>query len=358
MRNPDARRLGVVIGLTVGLTVCLSASAGAGERHRHKKGDGESARAPSPRIVRMCTEAYSTGRQLQQTAHLREAKEQMLSCAQPSCGGVRHGFLRRDCLFRFSRIEADIPSVIPVVTEDTGEGVTDVQVMMDGTLLSARADGMAFFIDPGIHEFVFKKDGAVLAKRSVVVLQGQQNRPLTVTLPPKEKAAVAIARAASSPADEAPATKPPPREPEPVASEARRPKKTRAHEADETPADEAPAPPPVGHHLSFGSVSFGLIGLAGAGGFGVLTYWGRKDNAQLSQCAPNCPQASVDRVAKLYQVANISLGVGAGALILATWVYASSAGGSQETERRRQTAYRFDLAPTRAGAIASLAGRF
>src|SRR5579872_893019 len=139
-------------------------------------------RAPSARTIHMCVDAYDAGRQFESAARLREAKEMMLTCAQPSCQSVRHGFLRHDCLFRFSRIEASIPSVIPMVVDAKGEAIADVQVTMDGALLRARANGVAFPIDPGNHEFVFKKERTVLARRSFVVIQGQQNRPLMVTL--------------------------------------------------------------------------------------------------------------------------------------------------------------------------------
>lgn len=371
---------GVCLVAVIVAGACLSSGATAAERGRKKKDSGgesetKKVRAPNPRTVRMCTDAYATGRRLEMTARLREAKEAMMTCAQPACSGVRHGFLRHDCLFRFSRIESDIPTVIPVVLNEAGEPMVDVQVSMDGTLLSARTEGLAFSIDPGLHEFVFKREGTVLARRSIVVLQGQQNRALTIDLRgdrarPAEatgtEGPVTPIAARDTPADDqktgAAKTKQAVDESDddaPHPASKSRWSKRRARESDgDTLTEEIPARPPEGRHLTFGSVSFGLIGLAGAGGFGLLTYWGRLDNTQLSKCAPNCPQASVDRVSKLYRAANISLGVGGGALLLATLIYANSADSPREQERPRRTALRLDVAPSSAGAVASVSGRF
>lgn len=349
MRNREAPawRGALTVGVVVGVILALSGNAAAEGRGQNKVRK----RAPSAATFRMCRQAYDSGRQLESVARLREAKEMMLTCAQPSCEAVRHGFLRHDCLFRFSRIEADIPTVIPVAVDQRGEAVNDVQVLMDGTLLTARVEGIAFSIDPGIHEFVFKKGGAVLAHRSIVVLQGQQNRALTVTLEEKDKGKDGDKDRDSDEHKEAP----------PAETAGPTPNVAKAAVAEPpNGAPRTPAATPAGRHLSFGSVSLGLIGLGGAGGFGLLTYWGRQDNARLSQCTPNCPQASVDRVAKLYRAANISLGVGAGALLLATWVYAVSGGGSEEAQTPRRTAaLRLDVTPLAVGgAVASMSGRF
>jgi hypothetical protein len=60
------------------------------------------------------------------------------------------------------------------------------------------------------------------------------------------------------------------------------------------------------------------------GGAGLLTYWGRKDNDLLARCAPNCSQASVDHIRKLYFAADASLGVGAVALATSLVLFLAS----------------------------------
>jgi hypothetical protein len=101
------------------------------------------------------------------------------------------------------------------------------------------------------------------------------------------------------------------------------------------------------------------VAAAGGAGFGLLTYWGRKDNAQLSQCSPHCPQASVDHIAKLYREANIAGVVGGVALLGAIIVFATSGPSEpEEATTRRHTALRLGIAPDSAGAVATVTGRF
>jgi hypothetical protein len=267
-------------------------------------------------------------------------------------------------LFRHSRLETDIPSVIPLVKTAAGEPVIDVQVMMDGQVLAARADGLAVSIDPGMHEFVFKQGKTVLATQSLVVAQGQHNRRIMVALPPKDGDEAPASAAAGHDAEPSPGKAKDNLKDDddsdsaPVAAR----KTKREGTADDASAEEAPAThpaPPPGLHLSFGSVALATIAAAGGAGFGVLTYWGRKDNAQLSQCTPHCPQASVDHIAKLYRTANIAGVVGGVALLGAILVFATSAPSEpEEATARRHTALRLGVTPDRAGAVAMLAGWF
>jgi hypothetical protein len=96
----------------------------------------------------------------------------------------------------------------------------------------------------------------------------------------------------------------------------------------------------------------------GAGGFVLLSAWGKKDNDLLKQCAPNCRQGSVDRVKERYLAADVSLGVGAAALTSALLIYALS-GSRSETPAHHESAYSVDVHPTTgAGALANLKGSF
>src|SRR3954462_11718539 len=81
---------------------------------------------------RACETAYKNAVQLEQSAHLRQAKELLLACAQSTCGGV----LRQRCTVRYAQLESDIPSVVPLVTTEGGEPRVDVQVTMDGEQLT------------------------------------------------------------------------------------------------------------------------------------------------------------------------------------------------------------------------------
>ncbi|HXI59874.1 MAG TPA: hypothetical protein VNO55_27590, partial [Polyangia bacterium] len=117
--------------------------------------------------------------------------------------------------------------------------------------------------------------------------------------------------------------------------------------------------PARGAHLTFGSVALGTIALGGAGGFGLLTYWGRKDNAQLSQCTPHCPSTGIDRIQTLYRYADIAGAVGAAALVGAIWIYATSGSPAAEAEAAHpQSALGISLLPASTGGVATLFGSF
>jgi hypothetical protein len=111
--------------------------------------------------------------------------------------------------------------------------------------------------------------------------------------------------------------------------------------------------------LTVGSVALGTIALGGAGGFGLLTYWGRQDNAQLSQCAPHCPSAGIDRIQRLYRYADIAGAVGAAALVGAIWIYATSGSPASEAEAAHpRSALGVSLLPSPTGGAATLFGSF
>jgi hypothetical protein len=71
---------------------------------------------------------------------------------------------------------------------------------------------------------------------------------------------------------------------------------------------------------------------------------------------PYCPQSSVNHVRRLYLAADVSLGVGAAALGVATLLFVLPRHGKENPEAR--TAITVDVAPTPSGGFATLSGRF
>jgi hypothetical protein len=273
-----------------------------------------------------CTTAYAGAQEREQSGHLIAARDLWLACAKPSCGN----FLHQECSVRYSQLNSDIPSIVPLASDASGAPLLDVEVKVDGEPFATKLDGRALPIDPGLHEFAFSNAGGVFAKQSVMVVQGQRNRPIAASLQGAEKGARKVALAAGGEA------------------------------AADAPAADAPLvarheeqPLPLHRRLTYGLVGGGL---AAMGSFGLLTYWGRKDNDKLTQCAPNCASASVDHIRKLYLAANISLGVGIAALGAAYWVLAIAR--SESEEKATESAYRFDVQPARSGGLATLSGSF
>jgi len=317
----------------------------------------------SPESVGSCVEKYKTGLDNEQAGHLKQARELFIGCAKASCGSP----LRDECTTRFTQLSTDIPSVVPVVTDDAGNPQTDVEVRVDGEKLTSSLDGHSFLLDPGVREFSFSREGRVFATQRLMILQGQRNRLVSASTQPvaetpakrpakvkKPAASVAVAAATEA------APPPPPAEPvEP---------KVVPHEADLAPhpkteqktdepqlnlateETESSGVPKLNYALS-------ATGVAALGAGALLIYWGRKDNDKLAGCSTdvtNCPHATVDHIHNLYLGGNIAIGVGLASLAGAYWAYAHHSAKESESHE----AYRFDVQPTKSGAVASIGGSF
>lgn len=302
---------------------------------------------PPPRT---CTAAYDGGHERQRSGHLREARELYLGCAAASCGG-----LQRKCASAAMQLSSAIALIAPVVTDDAGNPLVDVQVKMDEQPLTARLDGHELPVDPGVHEFSFTArvgrwpGREVSTTRKIMIVEGQRG-PVAITLPsPDEgspKAMSAAPTTEASAVDTAPAVE--------------------SHKAQDKPADDAPPPreapaaPPQGGGPSPLPYVLGGVGLLGVGAGALLTYWGKTDNDALAQCSPNCQPSSVDHIRRLYLAADISFGAGAAGLGVAALLFATPhphAAASATAKPIRRTAV-FDVQPTRSGAFASFQGTF
>lgn len=282
-----------------------------------------------------CHLAHARAQESGRAAHLVEARELLQTCAKVRCGKV----LYEACTAMLTQVEADLPSIVPVVTDGNGAARIDVQVTVDGKPLAERLDGRAFPVDPGMHEFAFTTSDGLVAARKLLVVQGQHNRAIRVS----------TGGSARTAADK---------------------KAVVAPIAPKTP-DEPTAAPPEGTRLDAGNAvaeqqpkrgspvltfTLATVGVAGLAGFGLMTEWGRKDNRLLAQCSPFCPQASVDHVRRMYLAADISLGVGIASLVAAYWALASSRAANEE--HPSEEALLFDLRPTASGAFAGVSGVF
>jgi hypothetical protein len=342
-----------------GASLLLPHAALAKKEKREKK-------TGSPEAIGSCVENYKTGLENEQVGHLKQARELFIKCSKASCGSP----LRDECTTRFTQLSTDIPSVVPLVTDEAGGPQTDIEVRVDGERLTSTLDGHSFALDPGLREFSFSKDGRVFATQRVMIIQGQRNRMISAGLqggggdtkrPAKmaKKGAPALAVAAAT--EEAPSA---PAPVEPVVTKVV-PHKSAAD--SESPVKEKTSQPELNllseeHETSHTpALTYALAGtgIAALGAGALLIYWGRKDNSQLSSCSSdttNCPKGTVDHIRNLYLAGNIGLGVGVASLAAAYWAYAHAQGSG--TESSSHEAYRFDLQPTKAGAVASIGGSF
>ena len=328
-----------------------------------KRGKGSA----SPEMVSACVDNYKTGLDKEQSGHLRQARELFIKCSKASCGSP----LREECTTRFTQLSTDIPSIVPMVTDEGGGPQTDVEVRVDGEKLTSSLDGHSFSLDPGVREVSFSKDGKVFATQKVMIVQGQRNRLISASMaegggsvaaapsakrptkgmPAKKAAPVAVvAQNSDTDASETAASEPVTKKVTPHLG-APAPKQATEPEVDLTAEEHSKGGVPA---LSYVLGGTGIVAL-GAGA--ALIYWGRKDNTRLTECsipgAANCAQGTVDHIHNLYLAGNVALGVGVASLAAAYWVFSRS--GKEESTKE---AYHFDLQPNKGGAVAGIGGSF
>ena len=298
---------------------------------------------------RACVMAFKKAKEHEQSGKLQEAKDKLMSCAQAPCGS----FVRQQCSSKYNQLEADTPSVVLIVTDPSGAPRADVQVRMDGQMFSNQLDGRALTVDPGMHEFTFSTDGSVFATQKIMIVQGQRNRFVTaVRAGGRQRHMVAQMEKpeAGEPARNGSARAPSRAEEVPVAVAPIT--DGSSNDADSSRTDQD-GPKKHGSVLPY---LVGGFGVASLGGAALLTYWGRKDNDKLGDCAPNCASASVSHIKSLYLASNVALGVGVAALGAAYWVYVVT--HSSKEEKSNEQALRLDVAPTNSGGFASVSGSF
>lgn len=244
-----------------------------------------------------CLDAYESGQRLRLRAHLAEARQLFLSCAQPSCPEA----IGSECLHFLADTRVDLPTVVLSAIDLRGTDLFDVRVKVDGTLAVQHLDGMAIDIDPGPHLFRYEAPGFEPAQVYAVIRQGEKNRVIS------------------------------------------------AHLA------ETPPPPPPSARRPTGAYVLGGVALAGFIGAGAF-YWAARSQRDdlLNSCAPVCDSTSVDEVRTKQTVAAVSLAVGAAAAIGAATMLVIHWRGSKTTAAQLQ----LNAAPMDKGVFGNLAVRF
>jgi hypothetical protein len=156
----------VVLSLLCVTTLLVSFPAGAARRSRG-----------SAKANGVCTAAFQRAVALEGETKLIQARKEISACVKSRCSTA----IKRKCLVRYTRLRKNIPSVIPEVRNGNGSLVRDVEVTMDGEMLTPYTDGRALQINPGLHEFSFSDEQGVIDKKSIEIAPGQQNRRIVVT---------------------------------------------------------------------------------------------------------------------------------------------------------------------------------
>lgn len=254
-----------------------------------------------------CVAAYEEGQKLRAKSQLRDAREQFLVCADPSCPNATRG----QCTEWVTEVDQSMPTLSFAVTAE-GKDVTDVTIYVDDALLTSALDGKALPVDPGKHRLRVER-GADTTTIEVVVREGEKNRSIPVTLGKK----------ASS-------TK---------------------------PGEEGGA-------LSPGVWVLGGVGVAALGLFGVMGGIGLSEKSDAeATCAPTCTDAEVSPIRTKFIVADVSLGVGVAAIggaVIWGAINLTSPGSADDTPADATAALPLTVVagPLEGGGYVGVAGRF
>ena len=132
-----------------------------------------------------CAAARKSALEREQAGHLVEANQFFLKCASATCGA-----LSEQCTIRNSQLSLTLPSVVLSVSDAHGEPLVDVQVKMDGQLLTSHLDGLSLPVDPGTHEFSFSADAGVFDSQTLTIAKGERNHSILVSQKSANKIAV------------------------------------------------------------------------------------------------------------------------------------------------------------------------
>ncbi len=283
-------------------------------------------------ICKAANDLYESAVDKEKDGHLREAGTLASQCAEATECGV----IVSRCKALTEKLAIETPTVVPLCSDEKGQPKVDVEVKVDGEVLTSQLDGRALPLEVGLHDITFGTDGKVIATQKVMILEGQRNRPLTAKLSASGTATLDTGDGKSGAPDTSDDT------------EAKPGRDNAGADALSTPPEQVSRP-----HSALPFV-IGGAGLVVAAAGGLLTYWGSQDNSDLQKmCKPNCSPASVDHVQTMYIAADISFGVGAAALAAATWMLVKPHG-----EDKPSPSAKVEVHPTASGAFASVSGSF
>jgi len=234
------------------------------------------ARAAAPSDGDACAASYERAQEDRSAGRLVDARAELLVCAQTSCPE----FIMTDCRRWLDEVEYAIPTVVFAVREGLRD-LEDVLVTRNGKLIANRLDGRAVAVDPGKQRFVFELKGNRQRTVDALIVEGEKSRVIAVEVSPPDEVALT----------EYGGVRPPP---------ALAPKR---------PMSSVP--------LVFAGV--GAVALGSFTGFAVAGW--RQESSLADRCAPRCTEGEVQSVRRKYLLADISLGVGVGALAVAGYLY-------------------------------------
>jgi hypothetical protein len=250
-----------------------------------------------------CAGAYESAQEQRLAGKLLSARQLLQLCANEACPD----FVRNDCVAWHDEVQSEIPTLV-FAAKSQGRDLSAVRVWAGERLLSARIDGQAIELDPGVYELRFEADAMQPLDRHVVVARGERDGLVAVALEPL------------------------------VSRSVERRSNARTESSLLLPAS--------------------LLGLGalGIGSSAVLAIKGRAmENDLADRCSPRCDAGRVDEVRNHYFLGDVALGVGVTSLVLGTYLLATR---TQASHRASQTPHRVAVIALPRAAAVSYGGAF
>ena len=251
-----------------------------------------------------CIKHYESAQILRREGKLLDARESLTRCAASTCPAV----LQSDCLAWLGEVNHGIPSIIVTAHSDRGDE-TEVRVLVDGQQVATHLDGKAIVLNVGRHDFRFERAPYAPVEKTVLMVEGEQNRILSVSL--------VVPKAPLSTAPQAPL--------------------------------QVSRPVPVLAYL------MGGLSVAGIGAFAVLGVSAMSDKKALEKkCAPFCTSDDVQGIKTKRLIADISIGAAAAAATTALLSFVTRP--ARPAAKDKATA--LSLQSAQSGATINVAGEF
>jgi hypothetical protein len=229
--------------------------------------------------TKACLDAYGSAQEFRKNNDLIKARQALWTCAGATCPAIIQG----DCTAWLNQVVDAIPSVVLEAKRDD-DNVFDVSVSMDGAPLVHQLDGKPVEINPGLHSFVFERQGVAPIEKKVIIAAHAKSQVISAEW-----------------------KSPPPPQP-PVSGTAPSP-------APNASAQSVRPIPPLAFVL-------GGTAVVGLGTFAVLGLTGNTTKNDLqSSCSPHCADGDVKSLEARFVVADVALGVGALAAVGAVTVF-------------------------------------
>jgi hypothetical protein len=204
----------------------------------------------------------------------------LLVCSRDPCSEG----LKADCVSWLAEVETEIPTIVLRASDPDGRDLTSVRVSIDDKVVASTLDGLPIALNPGTHHIVAEAADLPPVASDVVLSQGQKLREVALRF---------SARPALQPPPVAPASSSPPPPPRP--------------------------PPP--RPITWPTIVFAGVGVAGLAGFTGFGLAGRSDYRDLEGCRGHCAEDDMSRTRRELLLADVSLVVSVLALGAATYFF-------------------------------------